>query len=315
MTTLGPPDHGIVGCTDIEAATTFFGALGFRTARTGPLPAGLGAQLYGLAGPAEQRWLSVPGARHGGVRLVATPRGSSRMSTLEPGGYAVDVYSRDIEHSREALTAAGLPCTEIVRWQLGGADFAQLRVDGPDGIRAIVVEGPRRASALDHDEHRLHSEAQSFVFVVTDIDADKAFWRAAGLEPLYHSNFPLPAGFGGLLDLPDDIDSMQLGLHWCATCPDGPARIEMLGLPTGSQTRAAPPAGCRLPQGMAAVGFAVPDVPAAANLLAANGATVELTTVAEHPAVAHGRSPAGVAFELWPAQLAGAAFAGASEAP
>ncbi|TDC98265.1 VOC family protein [Actinomadura sp. 7K507] len=287
---LSSPRYAVLGCHDLAAAAAFLSVLGYTERGRDTLDTDTATALYGLTGPAEEVLFLPEGADTGGLLLVAAPEGSTAIAS---GGYAVDVYTRDIEASVAELTAAGGTPSPIARWELGGRPFAECGIIAPGGIRVVLVEGSsRRASILDHDETRRHSELQAAVHLTYGCDA--AFWTALGLESLYSQRLVDPA-VAALIGI-DDLDAeIVLDLFW-----DGQgARVELISFP-----------GLDLPKGddafksgMHAGVFPVADLDAAHTLLTGAGAK---TGPVVKSTLRGGRaftatSPDGVDLEFWTA--------------
>ncbi len=287
---LSSPRYAVLGCHDLPAAAGFLSALGFRERRRGVLGADAAAALYGLAGPAEEVLYLPEGAESGGLLLVAAPEGGTGIAS---GGYGVDVYTRDIEASVAELTAAGGVPSPIARWELGGRPFAECGLVGPGGIRVVLVEGSsRRASLLDGDEARRHSELQAAVHL--SHRCDTAFWTGLGLESLYSHRMVNPA-VAALIGIDRPDAEIVLDLFW-----DGRgARLELISFP-GLEL---PEGGGAFASGMRAGVFPVADLDAGRARLAEAGAR---TGAIVDSALRGGRaftatSPDGVHLELWTA--------------
>ncbi|MFI0353378.1 hypothetical protein [Actinomadura sp. 9N407] len=287
---LSSPRHAVLGCHDLTAAAPFLSVLGFTERRRDVLDAGAAAALYGLAGPAEEVLYLPEGAESGGLLLVAAPEGSTAIAA---GGYGVDFYTRDIEASVADLVAAGGTASPLARWELGGRPFAECGIIGPGGIRAVLVEGTsRRASLLDGDASRRHSELQAAVHLTYGCDAD--FWTKLGLESLYSQRLVNPA-VAALIGLDDPDAEIVLDLFW-----DGHgARVELISFPTLDL----PKGDDAFASGMRAGVFPVPGLDAAHALLTGAGAR---TGAIVESGLRGGRaftaaSPDGVHLELWTA--------------
>lgn len=295
---LGSPNHALIGCHDLDTATAFLSEVGFTEVRDEVLNIGDPNGLYGLGVTITQRWLAVPNWSHGGIRLVETSNSNMRQATGEHGPFAFDVYTTDIEKSEERLTASGYKCGRIARLDFG-APFAQMKVEGPDGLRVVVVQSPRRRSVLDIDPSRLHSEIQSFVFVVSDTTLDDEFWSIGGLEPLMSTTVPMSPDLLDLLSLPTDVETMGMTLFWNPMNPDGTARIEMLSFPVPQTTSQQPRPSASLTTGLNAVCFEVADIEGESERLKSSK-PLHLTDALGRPvSMSAGVSPAGVRFELW----------------
>ncbi|MFA1550283.1 hypothetical protein [Actinomadura chokoriensis] len=285
---LSSPRYAVLGCHDLAAAAPFLAALGYTERRRGTLEPDAAAALYGLTGPAEEVLYLPDGAETGGLLLVAAPEGSTAIAA---GGYGVDLYTRDIEASVADLVAAGGVPSPTARWELGGRPFAECGIVGPGGIRVVLVEGSsRRASLLDGDETRRHSELQAAVHLVHGCDA--GFWAKLGLEPLYSQRLVNPV-VAALIGIDDPDAEIVLDLFW-----DGRgARVELISFPTLDL-----PAGDdAFASGMRAGVFPVPDLDAAHALLAGAGARTGAITESD---LRGGRaftaaSPDGVHLEFW----------------
>lgn len=287
---LTSPRYAVLGCHDLPAAAGFLSVLGFRERRRGVLDRDAAAALYGLSGPAEEVLYLPEGAGAGGLVLVAAPEGGTGIAS---GGYAVDVYSRDIEASVAELTAAGGAPSPVARWELGGRPFAECGLVGPGGIRVVLVEGSsRRASLLDADGERRHSELQAAVHLAHGCDA--GFWTGLGLRTLYSQRLVNPA-VAALIGIDRPDAEIVLDLFW-----DGHgARLELISFP-GLELPAGDEA---FTSGMRAGVFPVADLDAAHALLTAAGAR---TGAIVDSALRGGRaftatSPDGVHLELWTA--------------
>ena len=285
---LSSPRYAVLGCHDLPAAAAFLRVLGLTERHRGTLEAGAAEALYGLAGPAEEVLYLPEGADAGGLLLVTAPEGGTAIAS---GGYGVDFYTRDVEASVAALVAAGGTASPLARWELDGRPFAECGVIGPGGIRVVLVESrSRRASLLDGDETRRHSELQAAVHLAYGGDA--GFWSEVGLEPLYSQRLVNPA-VAALIGIGDPDAEIVLDLFW-----DGRgARVELisfpaLDLPAGDATFAS---------GMRGGVFPVPDLDAAHALLTGAGA---ITGAITESALRGGRaftaiSPDGVHLECW----------------
>ncbi|MFI0371922.1 VOC family protein [Actinomadura sp. 1N219] len=287
---LSSPRYAVLGCHDLAAGARFLSVLGFAERRRGTLDPAAAEALYGLPGPAEEVLHLPDGADTGGLLLVAAPEGSPAIAA---GGYAVDVYTRDIEASVADLVAAGGVPSPIARWELGGRRFAECGVVGPGGFRVVLVEGDsRRASLLDGDETRRHSELQAAVHLTRG--CDHAFWTRLGLEPLYSQRLVNPAVAALIgIDAPDA--EIVLDLFW-----DGRgARVELISFP-GLDL---PEGDASFTSGMHAGAFPVQDLHAAHTLLTTAGAhtgeIVESALRGGHAFTA--TSPDGAHLELWTA--------------
>ncbi|MEU8802397.1 VOC family protein [Spirillospora sp. NPDC048819] len=285
---LSSPRYAVLGCHDLPAAAAFLSVLGYTERRRGTLEPDAAAALYGGTGPAEEALYLPEGADSGGLLLVSAPEGGSAVVS---GGYAVDIYTRDIEAGVAGLVAAGGVPSPIARWELGGRPFAECGIVGPGGFRVVLVEGAsRRASLLDGDEGRRHSELQAAVHLT--YDCDTAFWTRLGLEQLYSQRLVNPA-VAALIGIDDPDAEIVLDLFW-----DGRgARVELISFP-----------GLDLPRGdeaftsgMRAGVFPVPDLDAAHTLLTDAGAHTGSITESD---LRGGRaftatSPDGVQLEFW----------------
>lgn len=323
---LGPPVAAVLGCADLDAATRFFAAFGFVASDAADVPDESARLAYGLDGPTAEVQLATPGTGAGAIRLVRTPHREQRRGPLDLGGYAVDVYTRDIERSRADLERAGWRCSPIARWQLQGSGFAEMRVEGPPGLRVVLVEGPRRASVLDVDPDRLHSEAQAYVYVLAPDggaggdgsdgadarpDGDAAFWTGpAGLQLLRDDVLPLAGPLAAMLDSPPEATHLRLGLYWHAPDAGRATRVETLRYP-GTSVPVTPPGSpepsAPLRAGLGPLVFRVPDVAAAAAALAPHAQPpVAVDLAGRRTTLARGASPAGVPFQLEPGPASGA---------
>ncbi|TDC54315.1 hypothetical protein E1281_16395 [Actinomadura sp. KC345] len=287
---LSSPRYAVLGCHDLPGAAAFLSVLGYTEQGRDVLDADTAGALYGLTGPAEEVLFVPEGTDTGGLLLVTAPEGSTAIAS---GGYAVDVYTRDIEASAAALAAAGGTPSEIARWELGGRPFAECGVIGPGGIRVVLVEGSsRRASILDGDETRRHSELQAAVHLAYGCDA--AFWTRLGLESLCSQRLVNPA-VAALIGL-DDLDAeIVLDLFW-----DGRgARVELISFPSLDL----PKGEDAFRSGMHAGVFPVADLNAAHTLLASAGAeTGPITASPLRGGQAFtASSPDGVDLEFWTA--------------
>lgn len=287
---LSSPTYAVLGCHDLTAVAPFLSELGLTERRRGVLAPDTAAALYGLDGPAEEILYLPEGADSGGLLLVAAPEGSTAIAS---GGYGVDFYSRDIEASVTALVAAGGTASPLARWELHGRPFAECGIIGPGGIRVVLVEGTsRRASLLDGDEARRHSELQAAVHLAHGCDAD--FWTKLGLEPLYSQRLVNPA-VAALIGIDEPEAEIVLDLFW-----DGHgARVELISFPALDL----PDGGDAFASGMRAGVFPVPDLDAAHALLADAGARTGAIAESE---LRGGRaftatSPDGVHLEFWTA--------------
>ncbi len=295
---LGSPHHGLVGCRDLAVASRFLSEIGFTEVRDEVLSIDDPNGLYGLGTTITQRWLAVPSWSHGGIRLVETSNSNMRQATTDHGPFAFDVYTTDIEQSRERLSALGYQCSRIARLNFG-APFAQMKVEGPDGLRIVVVQSPRRRSVLDRDPDRLYSEAQSFVFVVPDTALDDEFWPLGGLERLMSGTVPMSADLLNLLELPTGVDTMGMTLFWNPMNPDGAARIEMLSFPAPQAVNPQQATLSTLTTGLNAVCFEVDDIQGEARKFQSSKPIQMSNAAGQQVSMSEGRSPAGVRFELW----------------
>lgn len=287
---LSSPRYAVLGCHDLASAAPFLAVLGLTARRHGILGPDAAATLYGLAGPVEEVLYLPDGAESGGLLLVTAPE---RSTAIAAGGYGVDFYTRDIEASVAALVAAGGTASPLARWELDGRPFAECGITGPGGVRVVLVEGSsRRASLLDGDETRRHSEMQAAVHLTYGSDA--GFWSKLGLEPLYSQRLVNPA-VAALIGIDDPDTEIVLDLFW-----DGRgARVELISFP-GLDL---PAGGGAFGSGMRAGVFPVPDLDAAHALLTDAGARTG--PIADSPMrggrafTAH--SPDGVHLEFWTA--------------
>lgn len=225
---LDSPIGAVVAVGDVGAAVAFFSRLGLQETGRGSLP----AELYGTAGT----FVDLASAPRGRVRVVQVAAPPAPRQAYEGGLAALDFYSRDLDRS---LAVANAAVAARVRLELGPLVMQQLRLAGPDETPIVLVDASsRRPSLLDDDEHALHSEAHSMVWVVPSIDEALPFWRDAGLTVAFDVPICSPA-IADLLDLPrpevpvrmamltdDDVRPMRLELFEFPDEPTAPTNTD-----------------------------------------------------------------------------------------
>lgn len=288
---LHSPHHAVVGCPDIDAAAAFYGELGFIERHRSTLTAAAASDLYGLSAASDQVLLGQPNAAHGGIVLVHTIVPALPEQPLSAGGFAVDVYTRDIDADLRRLAPRGGRVTGRTAWELGGVPFEECRVVADSGAVVVLIDTPRRrASLLDTVTGAAHSEIQAMVYLTNEMDS--AFWKAAGLQVMRTERLVDPL-VAGLIGVPDSDAEIRLDLYW-----DGSgARLELIGF-AGLAER--PGARHELRPGPHAAVFVTPDMPAAVELLTDAGARVG--PVVADPLRGAARAvtaPDGIGFELW----------------
>jgi catechol 2,3-dioxygenase-like lactoylglutathione lyase family enzyme len=291
---LSSPSHVAVGCTDLDATTRFLQAFGFQADGDAVLPAGVAAALYGADGPLPQRWLSVPQAARGRVRLVQAASPRAGRGPFDRGAHAIDLYTTDIARSVEQARQAGGRAGPTGSYRAGPLQVHEVKTHGPDGLALVFIQvDRRRPSVLDSAPDRLHSEVHSIVWTVdgADMEAALAFWRdTAGLSVLLDATLADPQ-ISMFMELPRDEVTVRLAL--LADADVAPARLELLTFP---DDRGAPPA-TTLHAGSFLPGFTVDDLDATMGRL--RGATFgEVAALPGGGRAVRGVAPGGVAFEL-----------------
>jgi hypothetical protein len=296
---LRSPGAAVVGCTELEAASRFFGAVGLLATGETELAPEVARALFSVE-TARCRLLANAATRSGAVLLVAAPGLAPPTGLLDPGGLAVDVYTTDLSVSTAALTEWGASPEQVASYPLGpdGRLMSELLVDGPDGARLVVLEtAARRPSVLDTSPELVHSEASAFVVLTADPDGELRFWsKAGGLDVLRDDVLRSPE-VARMLGLPAADTPLRLTLLWSELEPS--TRLELLSLPAGGPVVTAPPPPLR--SGLSAVLFDVADLDATLRALpgAAVGAPVELDDEVLGPArLVAGSSPGGTRFVL-----------------
>ncbi len=291
---LSSPSHVAVGCTDLDATARFLQTFGFVADGDAVLPPEVAAALYGADGPLAQRWLSVPGAARGRVRLVGVPSAGTAPGPFDRGAHAIDLYTTDIARSVDQARRAGGRAGPVGAYRAGPLQVQEVKTHGPDGLPLVFIQvDRRRPSVLDTAPERLHSEVHSIVWTVDDADMEAAlaFWRdTAGLSVLLDAALADPE-ISRFMELPRDDVTVRLAL--LADADVAPARLELLTFPAdrGAPSPTALHAGSFLP------GFTVDDLGAAMQRLP--GATFgEVVALPGGGRGTRGVAPGGVAFEL-----------------
>lgn len=291
---LSSPSHVAVGCTDLDATTRFLQTFGFEADGDAVLPPEVTAALYGADGPLPQRWLAVPGAERGRIRLVQTASPPAGAGPFDQGAHAIDLYTTDIARSVAQAREAGGRAGPVGSYRAGPLQVHEVKTHGPDGLPLVFIQvDRRRPSVLDAAPDRLHSEVHSIVWTVdeADMEAALAFWRdTAGLSVLLDAALADPQ-IAMFMELPRDDVTVRLAL--LADADVSPARLELLTFPEdrGAPSPTALLAGSFLP------GFTVDDLGAAMASLP--GASFgEVVALPGGGRAARGVAPGGVAFEL-----------------
>lgn len=294
---LGSPYEAVVGSRDSKGLAAFLAELSFESAGVGELSAEVAAALYGLAGPAEEQRLVVPGAATGSVRLVTTPEPPRAPGPFDGRPLAIDLYTRDMKRSMAVAESAGGHLGALVEYALGDLEVAEIEVTGPDGLIVVFIEvSRRRPSVLDADRERLHSEVHSIVWAVPHAAEPLAFWLGAGLETLVDAEIRGPI-ISKLMGLPKP----DVPVRFILLC-DGdhsPARFELIEFldDDGPVTASWP-----LAAGLHAASFRADDLEAAMAALdgASFGEPVTIDSELHGQALAvSAQAPGGTRFELW----------------
>lgn len=172
--------HVVIGARDPEACARFLRPFGFDRISTTTLDASCARALYGLDEATTEVRLGAGGGR-GDFFVVATPHGPAAAGPLVLGPHAVDLYTRNVERSRELAERGGAVCGPIVDYSVGPLRIRECKVTGPDHLALVFIEvDRRRPSLLDRDPARLHSEVHSAVWVARGIDVGLPFWCGDG---------------------------------------------------------------------------------------------------------------------------------------
>jgi catechol 2,3-dioxygenase-like lactoylglutathione lyase family enzyme len=224
-----PIAHVVIGARQPEACVRFLEAFGFEAVSSVTLDAACARALYGLDEATEEVRLGAGGGR-GDVFVVATPHPPAAAGALVVGPHAVDLYTRDVERSRELAEQAGAVCGPIVDYSVGPLRIRECKVTGPDHLALVFIEvDRRRPSLLDRDTARLHSEVHSAVWVVQGVDAGLPFWCGhAGLSVLLDATFREPA-VARLMELSSPTTPVRLVV--LAGADAAPPRLELIECP------------------------------------------------------------------------------------
>lgn len=254
--------HIVVGAREPEVCARFLRTFGFEVVSTMTLDAACAGALYGLDGPTTEMRLSA-GGDGGDVLVVATPHAPASAGPLALGPHAVDLYTRDVERSRELAGQSGAVCGPIVDYSVGPLRIRECKVTGPDQLALVFIEvDRRRPSLLDRDPARLHSEVHSAVWLVREIEEALRFWRGeAGLIVLLDATFREPA-VARLMELPRPDTPVRLTVLGSADA--APPRLELIEC---LEERGEPVPAWPLRPGLHAVVAAAPAVDAATRVL------------------------------------------------
>lgn len=298
---LPSPIDVVAGASDMEAAAEFLCLFGFERVAAGRLPADAARALYGLAGPAEELLMAVPGTPRGRVRLVATPNPPRGFAPFDARPFAIDLFTTDTDRSVALATEAGYHSSPITDHHFGPVTIREVEITGPDGLVITLLEpsAGRRSSVLDTDPDRLHSEVHAFVWSDTDLDRHIGYWTDRGLETLMDAVMDTP-GLGALVGAPEE--DVKLRLTVFADSPEArPIRVEyveFLGKPS------TPHPTLPLAAGLHAPSFELSDLDAAvAGLAPAEIGDIVTVDTELHPATraATAATPGGHRFEVWEA--------------
>lgn len=221
--------HVVIGARQPGACARFFQPFGFDVVSTMTLEPSCAGALYGLDEATTEVRLGAGGGR-GDVFVVATPHSPATPGAFVLGPHAIDLYTRDIERSRELAERGGAVCGPIVDYSVGPLRIRECKVTGPDHLALVFIEvDRRRPSLLDRDPARLHSEVHSAVWVVRGIDERLPFWCGdAGLSVLLDATLREPA-VARLMELSRPTTPVRLVVLGGA---DGaPPRLELIECP------------------------------------------------------------------------------------
>ena len=295
---LPSPRDVVVGASDLDRTAEFLAIFGFEESASAVLPADAARALYGLAGPAAERIMAVPGVELGRVRLVATPNPPRSFAPFDARPFAIDLFSTDIEASIAVAARSGYSASPITDHRFGPVLIREVEIIGPDHLVMTILQpsAGRRSSVLDTDPSRLHSEVHAFVWSDTGLDRVLPYWQERGLDKLTDAVLETP-GMGALVGVPDEDVGMRLVV--LADEHARPIRVEFvdfLGKPSSPQP------SLPLAAGLHAPAFEVQEIGAAATALApAEVGDVVAVDNAAHPGTRAATvvSPAGHLFEIW----------------
>lgn len=260
---LSSPDHVTVGASDPVRTGSFLQRLGFERMGGQQVSATDAAALYGLDDAVVEEWYAAGASQWGQIVVVNSPVGPHQRSTFDRGAHALDLYTRDMDASIAAVTAAGGSCGPVGQYQAGPLEITEVKAEGPDGLSIVfIATGQRRPSVLDDQPERLHSEVHSIVWVVDDLAAARKMWEnEAGLAALVDLELadPAVATFMGLAD-----PRTRLRLVMECDAEMHPARLELLHFPDHDGPT---PALRPLAAGSFFLGFMVADIDAAQDAL------------------------------------------------
>lgn len=219
-----------VACADLDQAVTFYGAA---------------FDLEVLERGAEHVLLGVPGAPSGRIRLVpGEGTGAADARVWDLGARLFGIYTRDIESTARAITAAGGVSQPRVSYPYGERTMTEMVGYGMDGVWwtiPLALPGAHRPSAaLAGDPQRIHSELHTAVLVVDDHDAAAAFFTAGGMTTVFDGGME-GEDIERLVGLPSGA---KLRLTFLSGPDHLPARMELMSF-TGADTtdRSADPLG------------------------------------------------------------------------
>ena len=211
---IGGANAAFLGVSDLQPHVDLFvGELGWEVHAQGSFDADETARLWG-DGLGALPWteLRAAGAGHGRLVLLEVPAQPrpEHPRQADTGLVAINMYTRDIEASFEALSAAGQEFrTPPATWAVPLGDkvvsVTQMFLLAPDGVDIVFVQPAvaRGTAAWEQDPERHYTELTSVVCHVEDFEAEIRFWGSdgLGLQAWYDVSFTHP-GLDEMAELP-----------------------------------------------------------------------------------------------------------------